>query len=76
MGGARLEAEKLGVEFLGEVPLDIEIRETSDGGRPIVVSRPDSEHAKTFVRIAERIRDKVAAGQGDAQRRAPRIVMQ
>ena len=75
-GGARLEAEKLGVEFLGEVPLDIEIRETSDGGRPIVVSRPDSEHAKTFVRIAARIRDKVVAAQGDARRQAPRIVMQ
>ncbi len=75
-GGARVEAEKLGVEFLGEIPLDIEIRETSDGGRPIVVSRPDSEHAKTFVRIAERIRDKVAAAQGDARRQAPRIVMQ
>ena len=75
-GGARLEAEKLGVEFLGEIPLDIEIRETSDGGRPIVVSRPDSENAKTFVRIAERIRDKVAAAQGDERRRAPKIVMQ
>ena len=74
-GGARLEAEKLGVEFLGEVPLDIEIRETSDSGRPIVVSRPDSPHAKTFVAIAERIRDKVAAP--DATRRqAPSIVMQ
>ncbi len=75
-GGARLEAEKLGVEFLGEIPLDIEIRETSDGGRPIVVSRPDSENAKTFVRIAARIRDKVAAAQGDARRQAPKIVMQ
>ncbi|MHA1152458.1 MAG: iron-sulfur cluster carrier protein ApbC [Alphaproteobacteria bacterium] len=74
-GGARLEAEKLGVEFLGEVPLDIEIRETSDSGRPIVVSRPDSPHAKTFVAIAERIRDKVTAP--DATRRqAPSIVMQ
>ena len=74
-GGARVEAEKLGVEFLGEIPLDIEIRETSDGGRPIVVSRPDSENAKTFVRIAERIRDKVATAQGDARRQAPKIVM-
>jgi ATP-binding protein involved in chromosome partitioning len=74
-GGARLEAEKLGVEFLGELPLDIEIRETSDSGRPIVVSRPDSPHAKTFVAMAERIRDKVAAP--DATRRqAPSIVMQ
>jgi ATP-binding protein involved in chromosome partitioning len=64
------------VEFLGEIPLDIEIRETSDGGRPIVVSRPDSENAKTFVRMAERIRDKVTAAQGDARHQAPRIVMQ
>ena len=38
-GGARREAEKLGVEFLGEMPLDIAIRETSDGGHPIVVVR-------------------------------------
>ncbi len=74
-GGARLEAEKLGVEFLGEVPLDIEIRETSDSGRPIVVSQPDSPHAKTFVAIAERIRDKVTV-QGGAGRQAPKIVMQ
>ncbi len=74
-GGARLEAEKLGIEFLGEVPLDIEIRETSDSGRPIVVSRPDSPHAKTFVAIAERIRDKVTAQSG-TRRQAPKIVMQ
>ena len=74
-GGARLEAEKLGVEFLGEVPLDIEIRETSDSGRPIVVSNPDSAHAKTFVAIAERIRAKVTAQDG-ARRQAPKIVMQ
>ncbi|MEE9210718.1 MAG: P-loop NTPase, partial [Kiloniellales bacterium] len=74
-GGARLEAEKLGIEFLGELPLDIEIRETSDSGRPIVVSHPDSPHAKTFVAIAERIRDKVTA-QGGTRRQAPKIVMQ
>ena len=74
-GGARLEAEKLGVEFLGELPLDIEIRETSDSGRPIVVSRPDSPHAKTFVAMAERIRDKVTAQDG-TRRQAPKIVMQ
>jgi ATP-binding protein involved in chromosome partitioning len=74
-GGARLEAEKLGVEFLGEVPLDIEIRETSDSGRPIVVSKPDSAHAKTFVAIAERIREKVTAQDG-TRRQAPKIVMQ
>jgi ATP-binding protein involved in chromosome partitioning len=75
-GGARREAEKLGVEFLGEVPLDMEIRETSDDGRPIVVSNPESENAKTFVRIAERIRDKLTAAQVGERHQAPKIVMQ
>ncbi len=75
-GGAKREAEKLGIEFLGEVPLDMEIRETSDGGQPIVVSKPESENAKTFVRIAERIRDQVAARLSGAEHRAPTIVMQ
>jgi len=75
-GGARREAERLGVEFLGEIPLDMAIRETSDGGQPIVVSHPDSEHAKAYVAIAERIRDKLAAGHDGDRRAAPRIVMQ
>jgi ATP-binding protein involved in chromosome partitioning len=75
-GGARREAEKLGMEFLGEVPLDMEIRETSDGGRPIVVSNPDSEHAKAFTAIAQRVWDKVSAAQGGEARLAPKIVMQ
>ncbi|HIO02200.1 MAG TPA: hypothetical protein EYN14_09630, partial [Alphaproteobacteria bacterium] len=58
-GGARKWAAKLNVEFLGEVPLDIEIRETSDQGKPIVMSNPDSAHAKTFSDIAARLADKV-----------------
>jgi len=72
-GGARREAEKLGVEFLCEVPLDIAIRETSDEGTPIVVSQPDSEHAKAYRLLAQRVWEKVA---GVAQRQAPRIVVQ
>jgi len=75
-GGARREAERLGTEFLGEVPLDIAIRETSDGGRPIVVSQPDSPHAKTYQAIAARVWDKVTAVLGDVRRQAPRIVIQ
>jgi ATP-binding protein involved in chromosome partitioning len=71
-GGARREAEKLGVEFLGEVPLDIVIRETSDEGRPIVVSHPESAHAQVFRRMAGRI----AAKLGSAQRQAPKIVVE
>jgi ATP-binding protein involved in chromosome partitioning len=66
-GGARREAEKLGVSFLGELPLATAIRETSDGGRPIVVSDPDSPHAQVW--------DKIA-GSGAAARAAPRIVIQ
>ena len=75
-GGARREAEKLGLEFLGEIPLDMEIRETSDGGRPIVVSKPDSPNAQVFVAIARRVREKIALSQGAAATQAPRIIMQ
>jgi ATP-binding protein involved in chromosome partitioning len=71
-GGARREAEALGVPFLGELPLDIEIRETSDSGRPIVVSNPGSAHAKVYRDIAER----VWAAIGPNERVAPRILVQ
>jgi ATP-binding protein involved in chromosome partitioning len=74
-GGARDEAERLGVEFLGEIPLDIAIRETSDEGRPIVASRPESPHATAFLKIAERVSAKVLGGAG-AARTPPRIVVQ
>src|SRR5437870_6761062 len=47
-GGARREAERLGVPFLGEVPLDLAIRETSDAGRPLVVSEPNGPQAAVY----------------------------
>jgi ATP-binding protein involved in chromosome partitioning len=72
-GGARKEAERLGVEFLGEIPLDIAIRETSDGGRPIVVSDPASPHAKAYREIARRVLAKLAPA---ARRAPPKIVVQ
>jgi ATP-binding protein involved in chromosome partitioning len=71
-GGARAEAERLGVDFLGEIPLDIAIRETSDGGAPIVMSQPDSEHAKVYRTIAARVWEKISGG---TVRAAPRIVI-
>ena len=71
-GGAREEAKRLGVEFLGEIPLDIDIRTTSDGGRPIVMSQPDNDHAKVFRGIAERLWAKLDV----AERRAPEIVIE
>jgi ATP-binding protein involved in chromosome partitioning len=73
-GGAKKEAEKLGVEFLGEIPLDISIRETSDGGKPIVLAQPDSPHAKVYKQMATRIWEKLSGGA--QQRPAPRIVVQ
>lgn len=54
-GGARAEAEKLGSPFLGEIPLDLDIRIGSDGGVPIVVSKPESPQAQAFQRIADEI---------------------
>ena len=73
-GGARREAERLGCDFLGEVPLDLAIRETSDEGRPITVSDPGSAHAQLFREIAAQVWEKVS---GDGMRRAPpRIVVE
>jgi ATP-binding protein involved in chromosome partitioning len=73
-GGAHAEADKLGVPFLGEVPLHIAIRETSDAGRPVVATDPDGPHAKVYREIAGRVRDQLQ-GQG-AGRAAPKIVIE
>jgi ATP-binding protein involved in chromosome partitioning len=72
-GGARHEAERVGVPFLGEVPLDIDIREKSDAGLPVVATEPDSPHAKVYRDIAARVRDQLT---GAAARPAPRIVIE
>jgi ATP-binding protein involved in chromosome partitioning len=72
-GGARREAERFNVDFLGEIPLDIAIRETSDGGQPIVVSQPNSPHAAAYREIARKVWAKLAGAQ---VRQGPRIVVQ
>jgi ATP-binding protein involved in chromosome partitioning len=74
-GGAREEARRLGAEFLGEVPLDLRIRETSDGGMPITISEPDNPHALVFRQMAARIWQKVA-GEGGERPAPPRIVIE
>jgi ATP-binding protein involved in chromosome partitioning len=61
-GGARHEAEKLGVPFLGEVPLHMDIRATSDSGKPLVASEPHSEHAAIYRAIAARVAEKLKRG--------------
>jgi ATP-binding protein involved in chromosome partitioning len=72
-GGARHEAERLGVPFLGEVPLHIDIREKSDSGLPVVATAPDGPHAAIYRDIAARVRDQLTGGGGRA---APKIVIE
>jgi ATP-binding protein involved in chromosome partitioning len=69
-GGAKAEAQRLGVPFLGEVPLDMAIRETSDTGLPLVVSDPTGPHAQAYREIAR----KVWAGVEGTRVEAPSIV--
>jgi ATP-binding protein involved in chromosome partitioning len=73
-GGARAEAERLGVPFLGEVPLDMTIRETSDEGRPVVAVDPDGPHGRVYREIARQVWGTLS-GEG-ARRAAPRIVIE
>lgn len=73
-GGARHEAERLGVPFLGEVPLEMSIRETSDAGLPIVATQPDSPHAAAYRTIAANVRGQL--GSGGPARAAPKIVIE
>jgi ATP-binding protein involved in chromosome partitioning len=73
-GGARAEAEKTGVQFLGEIPLHMDIRATSDEGRPVVATNPEGPHAKAYVAIAKRVWETLEAG--GASKPAPRIVIE
>jgi len=73
-GGAKAEAEAKGMNFLGDVPLHIDIRTTSDGGHPIVVAKPDSEEAKAFKGIADRVWERLSQEQGGISK--PKIVVQ
>ena len=74
-GGARREAAKLGAEFLGEIPLDIAIRETSDEGYPIVISQPDHPQSKIYGAIADRVWAKVSGAGASPNRPPPKIVV-
>jgi ATP-binding protein involved in chromosome partitioning len=72
-GGARHEAEKMQTPFLGEIPLDIKIRETSDAGTPIVAEQPDSPHSAAYRAIGEQVWRQL---NDQPLRPAPRIVIQ
>ena len=74
-GGARNEAEKLGVPFLGEVPLHMDIRATSDAGQPVVATAPDSPHAAIYRDMASSAWAQIA-DTADQARPAPALIME
>ncbi len=73
-GGARLEAQRLGTEFLGEIPLLLDIRAAADAGTPIVASAPEGAGAQAFATLAGRVWAKVA-GKPEGRVAGPRIVV-
>jgi ATP-binding protein involved in chromosome partitioning len=75
-GGAREEAKRLDTPFLGEVPLDMNIRLTSDAGTPIVVAEPEGVHARIYREIAERVWQGVASERATGGRPPPKIVIE
>lgn len=74
-GGAKREAERLGVTFLGEVPLEMGIRESSDSGRPVVAVKPDGPEAKIYRAIAAKVWERLQEEKGAAEA-APAIVFE
>lgn len=74
-GGAKREAEKQNVPFLGAIPLDMEIRELSDGGKPVVAAAPQSPHAQAYMAVARAVAAMLEPG-GASARKAPLFVVE
>jgi len=70
-GGAMAEAKRIGVPFLGEIPLAMTIREKSDAGLPVIVSEPEGPHARAYRAIAEKVWSMLASG--GVRKAGPRI---
>jgi ATP-binding protein involved in chromosome partitioning len=75
-GGAETEAARIGVPFLGAVPLDMEVREKSDAGTPVVIADPESAVAKVYREIADRVTARLQQEKDMAGRKAPEIVIE
>jgi len=74
-GGARM-AEQYGVTLLGELPLDIRIREDADGGMPTVIAEPESPRALAYFRMARRTAARLATLNKDYSRMFPKITVE
>jgi len=75
-GGGQAMADQYGVQLLGALPLDINIREETDGGRPTVVAQPDSRVSEIYREIARRTAAKLSLQAKDYAAKFPRIVIQ
>jgi ATP-binding protein involved in chromosome partitioning len=75
-GGARHEAERLGVPFLGAVPLEMGIRESSDAGAPVVAAKPDGAEAGIYRDIAGKVWTQLQEAKAGGQAAAPSIVFE
>ena len=71
-GGAEAEANRLELPFLGAIPLEMEIRQASDAGTPILISQPDSPHSQSYLAIA----DQLIAQLDEQQIAAPKIILE
>lgn len=74
-GGGKNLAEQYGLEFLGALPLDIHIREQTDGGKPTVVAAPKSANAKLYRKIAARIIEKLSLQEPGSSSNFPKITI-
>jgi len=74
-GGARDEAARQGIDFLGEIPIDPRLRETSDTGTPITAKEPDHSVSVAFKEIAAKVAEKIKTADAEAEAAAPRIVV-
>ncbi len=72
-GGARQTADTYGVDFLGEIPLDLEIRQNSDSGRPVVISSPSGPQARCYLEIADAVIAKLDRDVTGTSKAAPKI---
>ena len=75
-GGAEKEASKLDVAFLGGIPLDMTIRQTSDAGEPIVATQPENPHSKAYSSIAQKIWDSLEGQNAEGSATIPAIIIE
>jgi len=76
VGGGQRFAKEYGIEFFGAIPLDIAIREQTDSGHPTVIAAPESQHAKRYHDIAQKIKAALALQPKDYSSKFPKIVVE